>query len=418
MAKTQSSSDAFETRDLRTGKPVWLAEGPPALKARKTPRHATYDVIIVGSGISGALTAWHVCNGKRRVLLIDRRPPVTGSTPASTAMIQYEIDTPLHKLSDMIGETRARRAWQRSAAAVTRLGEIVRDENIACGYAPKPALYLAGDEFGFRALQTEQAAREAAGLTSRYLSAQELRETYGMDRTGALLSEPSASADPAQLTAGLLRRAIDKGLEIVSPLEVRDFVATGEKAALTLSNDQIITCGHAVFCTGYEFLKALESRQHRIISTWAVAARPRSTPPGWLDDHIVWEGSDPYLYFRTHTDGHMVIGGEDEPFETGHMNEAKLQRKAATLVEKFETLTGVSLYPPSHKWAAAFGESTTGLPFLGTVPGHTNIHALMGFGGNGITFSVIGAEIVARAIDGESDPDASLFAFPGDTDAP
>ena len=42
----------------------------------------------------------------------------------------------------------------------------------------------------------------------------------------------------------------------------------------------------------------------------------------------------------------------------------------------------------------------------------------MGFGGNGITFSVIGAEIVARAIDGESDPDASLFAFPGDTDAP
>jgi len=84
------------------------------------------------------------------------------------------------------------------------------------------------------------------------------------------------------LTAGLLRPASDKGLEIVSPLDVRDFVATGEQAALTLSNDPIITCGHAVFCTGYEFLKALESREHRIISTWAIAARPLSTPPGWL----------------------------------------------------------------------------------------------------------------------------------------
>lgn len=132
----------------------------------------------------------------------------------------------------------------------------------------------------------------------------------------------------------------------------------------------------------------------------------------------MWEASDPYLYFRTHPNDHMVIGGEDEPFESGHINEAKLQRKATTLVEKFETLTGVSLYPPSHKWAAAFGESTTGLPFLGTVPGHTNIHALLGFGGNGITFCVIGAEVVAHAIEGKPDPDASLFAFPGDTDAP
>ncbi|MFT5776538.1 FAD-dependent oxidoreductase [Hyphomonas sp.] len=113
MAKTQSSSDGFDKRDLRTGSPVWLA-------ARKTPRHTTYDVVIVGSGISGALTAWHVCNGKRRVLLIDRRPPVTGSTPA---MIQYEIGAPLHRLANMIGETRARRAWQRAAQAVTRLGE-------------------------------------------------------------------------------------------------------------------------------------------------------------------------------------------------------------------------------------------------------------------------------------------------------
>lgn len=418
MAKMQSPDPEFEKRDLRTGEPVWLAEGPPSLAVRKTPRHSEYDVIIAGSGISGALTAWHVCDGNRRVLLIDRRPPVTGSTPASTAMIQYEIDTPLHKLANMIGQKQARKAWQRSAKAVSRLGQIVRDENIACGFTENPALYLAGDKCGFRALQTEQASREAAGLLSRFIPAQELRDTYGMDRTGALLSEPSASADPAQLTAGLLRRAMDKGLEIVSPLEVCDFVATSTQAALTLSNDQIITCGHAVFCTGYEFLKALESREHRIISTWAIAARPRSKLPDWLDDHIVWEGSDPYLYFRTHTDGHVVIGGEDEPFETGHMNEKKLRRKAATLVEKFEKLTGVSLYPPSHRWAAAFGESTTGLPFLGPVPGHTNIHALMGFGGNGITFSVIGAEIVAAAINGKVDPDASIFAFPDDTHTP
>jgi len=36
----------------------------------------------------------------------------------------------------------------------------------------------------------------------------------------------------------------------------------------------------------------------------------------------------------------------------------------------------------------------------------------MGYGGNGITFSVIAAQIIQRAILGLPDPDAELFALP------
>jgi glycine/D-amino acid oxidase-like deaminating enzyme len=36
----------------------------------------------------------------------------------------------------------------------------------------------------------------------------------------------------------------------------------------------------------------------------------------------------------------------------------------------------------------------------------------MGFGGNGITYSMIAAEIVAKLIRGEGDPDADLYRFP------
>jgi glycine/D-amino acid oxidase-like deaminating enzyme len=47
------------------------------------------------------------------------------------------------------------------------------------------------------------------------------------------------------------------------------------------------------------------------------------------------------------------------------------------------------------------------------VPGLKNVFAVMGFGGNGITFSQIAAEIVSSAIAGHADADADLFAFPG-----
>ena len=57
---------------------------------------------------------------------------------------------------------------------------------------------------GSRALKAEAEARKEAGIEARLLNAAELREQYGLHQTGAILSDISASANPAQLTAGLL----------------------------------------------------------------------------------------------------------------------------------------------------------------------------------------------------------------------
>ena len=35
----------------------------------------------------------------------------------------------------------------------------------------------------------------------------------------------------------------------------------------------------------------------------------------------------------------------------------------------------------------------------------------MGFGGNGITYSMIAAEVISRLIAGSDDPDADLYRF-------
>ena len=61
--------------------------------------------------------------------------------------------------------------------------------------------------------------------------------------------------------------------------------------------------------------------------------------------------------------------------------------------------------PPS------FGETATGLPTIGEIPGHRNCWAALGYGGNGITYSRIAAEIIRTALTGGSDPDADLYAF-------
>jgi glycine/D-amino acid oxidase-like deaminating enzyme len=52
------------------------------------------------------------------------------------------------------------------------------------------------------------------------------------------------------------------------------------------------------------------------------------------------------------------------------------------------------------------------LPIIAKAPRHPRIHAVMGYGGNGITFSRIASEIVRTALNGGTDTDAALFGFP------
>lgn len=404
-----SEPQLTKERVLRESRPLWIDSPRITVRSARKAASRSYDVIIVGAGISGALLANALTRPGRSVLVIDRRAAVSGSSIASTAMIQHEIDVPLHRLRRMIGQQKADRAWRRSAKAVLALEEIVRTRDISCSFRRKKALYLAGDDMGARALKQEVEARNAAGIEADFIGAAALREGYDIDRTGAILSDISASANPGQLTAGLLRDAARRGAEIVTGVEITDLDSFGGGVSLATDEGRLLRAAHVVFCTGYEFLKSLESRKHRIISTWALASKPGLDLPPWVSDHILWEASDPYLYLRTDSDGRVIAGGEDEDSPDAHTSLTRLHAKAETIRLKVGRLLGRDIGPAQYRWAAAFGSTTTGLPLIGRVPGMDNVHSVMGFGGNGITFSQIAAEIVSADIEGSQDPDAELF---------
>ncbi|MGB6118841.1 MAG: FAD-dependent oxidoreductase, partial [Mesorhizobium sp.] len=107
--------------DLRGGRPVWFAYRSPSVPSSRLSREVKTDVLVVGAGISGAMIAEMLTSEGLDVLMIDRRGPMKGSTPATTALVQNEIDTPLVELSAKIGKENARSAWRRSRLAVASL---------------------------------------------------------------------------------------------------------------------------------------------------------------------------------------------------------------------------------------------------------------------------------------------------------
>ncbi|MGE0714869.1 MAG: NAD(P)/FAD-dependent oxidoreductase [Alphaproteobacteria bacterium] len=370
------------------------------------------DVVIVGAGISGAMLAHRLRDRGDRVLVVDRRPPLHGSTAASTALLQFEIDTPLFDLARSIGRERAERAWRRSAAAVGHLRALVRRERIRCAWRDARTLYLAGDAYGRVALRREADARAAAGVPGDFLDAAALADDFGIERTGAILSDGSAAADPVRLAAGLLRRAASAGVRVCSPVEIVDIAETSRGVTLMAADGARIEAARAVFCTGYEVPKAVPRSGHRIKSTWAIASAPGVVAPAWLADHLVWEAADPYLYLRLTADGRIVAGGEDEPWSDAHADRRLLQRKTATIAAKVRALLPGIRFRIAQRWAGAFGETPTGLPVIDRLPGHRRCWTVMGFGGNGITYAMIASEVVAAAIAGRPDPDADLYRLP------
>lgn len=407
----EGRSAATRKDDLRIGTPLWIETPHSAVEAEaEVPRHHC-DAVVVGAGISGALAAEALTRAGLSVLILDRRAAVRGSTPASTAMIQHEIDVPLTRLTARTGRERAERAWQRSVRAVDDLVALTGTLGLDCEMQRKQALYLAGDEMDGRALSAEAEARHQAGIMADWLDREALQARFGIDREAGIVSRASASANPAQLAAGLLQAALARGARLAAPVEVTDLAELPGGVALATAGGRVVTAAHVVFSTGYEFLPQMKSDAHQVTSTWALASRPGLKRPGWLDDFLVWEASDPYLYFRSTPDGRIVAGGEDEDSPDRNSDRRLLRQKATRIADKVKALTGVRIGRPEYRWAAPFSATDDGLPIIDRVPGHERVFAIMGFGGNGITFSMIAAQIVAGAIAGRPDPDAGLFAF-------
>jgi glycine/D-amino acid oxidase-like deaminating enzyme len=394
-------------RKLRSGLSVWQGRRRARLPLSELPPNATADVLVVGAGISGALIAEAVAAQGLSVLVVDRRAPLEGSTPASTALLQYEIDTPLTKLSSRIGKARAQRVWRRSKLALDALRERTRWLGIAADAENRDSLYLAGNVLDADALKHEVAERRIAGFETQYLDQATVEKRYGIVGRAALLGFDNLAADPIRLAAGFLSIAASRGVRLVADFEAAAIEARRNSVKVTAKDGRVVVAGSVVFATGYEFLKGIPLKGHSIGTTWAFATRPQPRNL-WNGRCFIWEASDPYLYLRAGPGGSVVCGGEDEDFADPAQREkakiAELRRKLEVLMPRLET-------EPAYVWSGNFGKSRTGTPTIGSIPNMANCYAVMGYGGNGITFSMLAAQMMATALTGARDPDSDLFSF-------
>ncbi|HEY0330062.1 MAG TPA: FAD-dependent oxidoreductase [Rhodopseudomonas sp.] len=391
---------ATEQSDLRGGVSPWQAGAHRPIRHPLTESIAT-EVLIVGAGITGSLMAEHLTRQGRQVCVIDRERPGMGSTAASTAMLEWEIDRSLQELAAIYGFEPAAEIYRLSLGAVAGLYELVQSNGLAPTLRGRNTVYLAGGDAGARELLAEHELRERAGLPGAFLDRRTLSAEFAFDREAAIVSPGSAEVDPLRLSHALLSLAERRGAKLYDG-EAVGYDSGGRTTHVALDNGCSIEADHVVLATGYVMPDIVTSDLHKTASSWVIATPRQSPQQLWRDGALIWEASKNYLYARTTTDGRIVIGGEDDDSVVAQSDRDRLMpRKATILLDKLQRLWPRAEPFAEFAWSGAFSTTVDGLPLIGVVPGHPRLYAAYGYGGNGITFSYLASRMIGRLIDGE-----------------
>jgi choline dehydrogenase-like flavoprotein len=123
--------------DLTSAHPFWpLQDGLPAVYP-SLKQDLNCEILVLGGGITGAFIAHHLVKEGLDVVVMDKRDNGRGSTAASTALLEYEIDVPLTELAKMIGQREAEDAYRICRDSIGNIETIVRELNDSCGFRRK-----------------------------------------------------------------------------------------------------------------------------------------------------------------------------------------------------------------------------------------------------------------------------------------
>lgn len=393
--------------NLRAGYPLWLVRDGLPFSFPKLNKDIETDVLIIGGGITGALVRYHLADAGFDTTTVDGRTIGLGSTCASTALLQYEVDTPLWKLREMIGKEKADRVYHLCNQAILDLADLARKVKFD-EFTFRDSLYFAAYKKDVRDLKEEFVARKEAGFDVEWLDEPEINKLYGFSAPGAILSHHGAESNAYLFMHALFQQfrkhQIYDRTQVLETKNIRDGVIC------TTSTGHTIRARKVVYATGYEVANIIDKPIVKLLSTYALASEHVESIP-WKENILLWNTANPYLYMRTTADGRIIVGGRDEEFYNPAKRDSLIKKKSRQLTADFHRLFPDAQLLPEFSWAGTFGSTKDGLPYIGTYDKMPNSYFALGFGGNGITFSQVACKLLVDLFKGLNNSDLDLFSF-------
>jgi glycine/D-amino acid oxidase-like deaminating enzyme len=397
--------------NLRTASPYWLLHHGIVNSYPSLHHDVKTDIAVMGAGISGALVTYQLCKAGYNVVMVDRRHVGTGSTAASTSLLQYEIDKPLWELTRSVGKKNAVRSYQLCRQAIYNIEKICKQLKEPGLFVQKPSFQFASFKSHVPDLTKEFRLRKREGFSVQWLDEKNIQNKFDFIKPAGILSQDGAEADAYKITHCVLEKCISNSLRVYDNTEVIAIRHKKKGVELVTKDKKKITAKKLIIACGYESQQYVPVKVQELQATFAIASEPYEQIDFWYRNALLWETSTPYIYLRTTSDKRIIIGGKDIPFSNPNTRDDRLLQKTKSLEQSFAKLFPNRVFKTDFKWAGTFASTKDGLPFIGSIRQRPHTYFALGFGGNGITFSSIAADIIKDLISGRKNKDAAIFGF-------
>lgn len=364
-------------------------------------RKGKHDVLVVGGGITGLISAYLLTLAGKKVCLVERDRLGHGDTGCTTAHLTAVTDKRLSQLVKTFGREGARLAWHGGAAAINTIEHIVHSEKIKCDFKRVTGLLHAawdGKSDESADLQKDCDLAKEFGFSAEFLDS-----VPQVDRPG-ILFENQARFHPWRYLAGIARATAREGGQIFEESEATEFPEEG----VAVVKGKRIEFEHLIIAThvplmGHAGLLGATLFQTKIVpySSYAIGATLSNSH--WPEG-LYWDTSDPYFYLRIdHGDPHdyIIFGGMDH--KTGQVSDP--DERFSGLKEKLGKIIPEARF--DRQWSAQVIETHDGLPYIGETAPHQ--FAATGFSGNGMTFGTLAGMMACDYVLGQKNPWQDLF---------
>lgn len=351
-----------------------------------------YDDVVVGAGLTGAVTALLLARSGRDVALVEARDPGAVATGNTTAKLSILQGTHFSQILSVHSEKVARAYLDANLEGQQWLLRYCEDHGV--GFQRRDAFTFAAHPGETWATKTEYAACKRLGLRV------ELVDEIGLpfETFGAVRLADQAQFDPMEVLAELLRDFRSHGgllhthtrVTDVDELQAQARIATTR--GMTVASNVVLATGAPVLDRGLYFAKQTPNR------SYALAFKPANPPP----EGMYISAGLPTRSLRTTPDVSglplLLVGGNGHIVGREHSPRAKVDALRAWTDEHFPGAV------ETHSWSAQDYMTFDHIPFVGRLPrGGGHVYVATGFNKWGMTNAVSAALSLAAMIQhGES----------------
>ena len=342
------------------------------------------DVLVIGAGITGILTAYMLRENGKEVVLIDKDEVCSGNTKNTTAKITSQHDLIYDNLISEFGLDMAKQYARANELAIEKYEKIIKERKIDCEFEKHSAYVYSLNEID--KIKKEVEAAKKLGICAEFVQ----NTNLPFEVKGAVKFNNQAQFNPLKFLKNISKDLLI--YEHTRAVEIKENLVVTNRGNIT-ANNIVVTTHYPIMNTpGYYFMRMHQER------SYVIALENADNVNGMYID-VEKNGCS----FRNYKNL-LLLGAIDQ--RTGENEKGGSYDKLRKIAK--------DLYPNSkekYHWSAQDCMTIDNIPYIGKYSDETeNIYVATGFNKWGMTSSMVSAMIISDMILGKYNDFSEIFS--------